>query len=798
MKISLEWLKEYVDIGVEGEALVELLTMAGIEVESRKTVRVPDGILVCEILEADPHPSADKLKVCKVSAGEGKILQVVCGAPNARQGLKTALATIGSKLSVPGGSIEICERSLRGVQSFGMLCSAKEIGIGDDSGKIIELPQDYKPGEALSARIPSATILDLEITPNRPDLYSHFGIARDLAALLSIKAKMPKFSPPVCQESDDCSNLVKLENAALCPFYTARLIREVKVGKSPDWLIDRLEKIGLRAINNVVDATNYVLHELGQPLHAFDFAKLGGGCVVVRNAGDGEEILMLDGTKLKLKNSQLVIADSSRPLALAGIMGGEESGVSENTSDILLESAFFTASDVRRTSRETGISTDSSYRFERGVDPGMVEAASERAASLIIKIAGGKAASPLLRFGKLPEMPATFPCRHERVRKLLGLDISDKEMLSIYKRLGLNAEKKRAHCIVSPPSFRGDLKNEADLAEEVARIHGISKIPTPPVRAESGGSIRNDSYCPIEDARAQLISLGLDECVNYSLCDEASALSDANFAKENLIEISNPINRDFAFMRPSLLSGMLKSVSHNLSRKNCDLALFELGRAYCKNFGNYPEERIEACIMLTGRTHPERYSAEKNTEYDFYDIKGIVEAWLEMRKIPDFSFRPSENANFADGFCAELLVNGRGAGFLGMVSERLAAEMRLKGRLFTAILQFGPVLLATPEKIVFKALSQFPSISRDMAFLAPPEFEHGDFVGRLRKLAVKHLESVEIFDEFRDPSMSDGRRSLAYTFVYRDAAKTLTDEEVNSIHNGLRESLRKEMRIELR
>lgn len=799
MKLSSAWLNEYVCTPDNTAQLVEVLTMVGIEVEGTTVISVPEKTVVCEILEANPHPNADKLIVCKVFDGKNS-LQIVCGAPNARAGLKTALAPIGTVFSDPatGKSFTIEERPLRGVISQGMMCSAKELGLSNEADGIIEFPNEFKVGEPLSNYFPKDIILTLEITPNRPDLYSHFGIAREIGAIFSTKVKLPKIPVLKATQNSNFANIAKIDDYELCPFYTARVIHDVKIAPSPAWLKKRLENIGLRAINNVVDITNFVLHELGQPLHAFDLDLLAGGSVNVRKAREGEQMLMLDGTTVKLRNSQLVIADAEKPVALAGVMGGKHSGVTDKTTRILLESAYFKPSGIRKASKETGLSTDSSYRFERGVDPEMVEFASDRAAALIAEIAGGKIASELIRCGQKPPLPPTFPCRHEKVRELLGLEISDREMISIYKRLGLGVEKAKGFCRISPPSYRADLKNEADMAEEVVRIYGIDKIPAPPVRAESSGSIRDDSYYAIETARAQLVSLGLNEAVNYSLMNEKSALLDKNFQKSDLIELSNPINRDFAFLRPSLLPSMIKVIEHNVSRKNDDFAIFELGYAYCANEAKFQEERLEVCIVASGRRHPERFSEEKKLLSDFAEIKGIVEAWFEIRKISSVSFKPAKNANFAENYCAEVFVNGRKCGTLGKLSPSLLTDIRLKHDVFAACLEIDAIISETPSRLVFKPLSQFPAVQRDMAFIAGPDFRHQDFIDFISNLKVKYLDSVEIFDEFKDERLGSGKKSLAYSFIYRHNERTLTDDEVNQIHNSLREKLSAELKIELR
>lgn len=801
MKISVDWLGEYVKVPENTGGLVEELTMVGIEVEGVKELSVPASVIVCEIIECLPHPNADKLNVCKISSGgTSEELQVVCGAPNARKGLRTAFAPAGTTFKYREGECDreyvIEERPLRGVVSKGMLCSAKELGISEDGDGIIELPAKYAVGSLLNECIGKDTVLDLEITPNRPDLYCHFGIAREISAICGKKAKLKSVKVP--EPAEIFPFTVRIDDRELCPFYTARIIRGVKVKPSPAWLVRRLENIGLRPINNVVDITNFVLHETGQPLHAFDLGRLSGGEIIVRRAEKGETMEMLDGTEIRLKGSYLVIADKEKPIALAGVMGGKYSGVGVDTVDILLESAYFKAQNVRMTSRNAELSTDSSYRFERGVDSEMVEKASNRATSLILALAGGKIASQLIFVGEKPVLPSPVPCRYEKIRNLIGIEIPDKEITGIFKRLGFRIEKGKGACTVHPPSFRHDIKTEADLTEEVARIHGISNIPTIQIKADSGGSIRNDSYARIETLHDQLLSLGLDECYTYSLTSKQNALSDSDFSENDLIEISNPINRDFTCMRPSLFSGMIQSVEYNISRRNTDLALFELGRAFCHNSAKYPEERLECCIAMTGRRHPERFSAEREICHDYYDLKGVLESWLEMRKIRRFTFAPCANANFAEDACAELFVNGEKCGILGKISDKLTASLRLRTSLFVAKVNVDKIILHTPDMVLFKPVSLFPSTSRDLAFIAGAEFRHQKFVSFVESLNVLNLEGVELFDEFRDESFGTERKSLAYSLTYRNEGRTLTDAEVNEAHEKLRSTIQKELGIELR
>ncbi|MFA7230626.1 MAG: phenylalanine--tRNA ligase subunit beta, partial [Victivallaceae bacterium] len=508
MNISYNWLSQYVDISCGLKVLAEKLTMAGIEVEAIEEKRtVPAGVVVAEILERKPHPDADKLSVCRVFDGKEE-LQIVCGAPNCDAGKKVPLATIGAVFvdSESGKEFAIKKSKLRGVESNGMLCSAMELGLAGDHSGLLELPAHLQTGTSLLEIHPGDTMIEVEVTPNRPDWLSHWGIARDVSCLLNTVAVMPEITLPAPSGTDSEKNLVTVEDKELCPRYTARIIRNVKVHDSPEWLKERLLSIGLRPINNIVDITNFVLMELGHPLHAFDLDKLAEQRIVVRRATDGEKFTSLDGSELELKTKHLVIADAQKPVALAGVMGGLDSGVTGETVNVLLESAAFFSSNIRATSRELGISSDSSYRFERGIDWNMLETASDRATALILELAGGTLTSKLIDVCGAKPQPPVIVCRFDRIRKLIGIDMSNSRIVDIFRKLYLDVlDITGEQCLVTPPLFRLDLEREADLAEEVARVNGLEAIPVIPVMGKMVASINKDSYLKYQELREELI-----------------------------------------------------------------------------------------------------------------------------------------------------------------------------------------------------------------------------------------------------------------------------------------------------
>ena len=639
----------------------------------------------------------------------------------------------------------------------------------------------------------------MEITPNRPDWLSHWGVARDIVALTGSSLKRPDSSIPQPKADEYAGKgLVEVTAPDLCPVYTARVVKGVTVKESPDWLKARLEAVGVRPINNIVDITNYVMFELGQPLHAFDLKLLNGPRIIVRRAAQDEKIVALDGKEYKLTSDTLVIADALKPVAIAGVMGGEHSGVLPETKDLLLESACFNPASIRATSKRLGLTSESSYRYERGVDPALAAWASDRAIKLILELAGGELVSGLVDVSAPWKAMPQIKCRFAKVRSLIGVQLENTKIEGILKNLGMEVSGSGAEsCIVTPPSFRPDIENEADLAEEVIRIHGLDKIPDIKPRAIAPAAFAEDSHAKVEGLRNGLVATGLFECVNTSMIDEKLALLDLQFVSDDLLKMANPISLDLAILRPSLLPGMLATVKRNISRKNIDLALFEIGHVFCANKAKFPEERDECVIALTGRKHPERFSKERAELYDFYDLKGAIEAVLSARRLESFSFVAAKDPRFVDGVCAELLIDGAKAGVFGQAAAPLTAGMRLQTPLFIAVIQLGKLFAAKERGLHYKQLSQFPPVSRDVAFLAPSSLEHAKVVEFINGCKLKNLESVELFDIFADPSLG-GKRSMAYSLTFRAGDRTLTDDEVNAAHEQLRSKLASGLGVELR
>ena len=799
MKLSLNTLKRYIDITLSPEELADALTMAGLEVEEIETVgKIPEGVIVAKIISRRKHENSDHLSICEVFTGS-ETLQIVCGAPNCDAGNIVPLATIGTVFQDGEGTFTIKKGKIRGVESFGMMCSARELGLSEDHNGLLLLPGTLEIGKPLQDYTTTDTVYTLEITPNRPDWLSYWGVARDIAALVGGTVKFPAPENVPTSLAGDWGSLVTVEAPDLCPLYTARVIRNVKVGESPAWLKGALSAIGIRPINNIVDITNFVMMELGEPLHVFDMRFLKGERLVIRRAKENETITALDGKKYDLTTNDLVIADTEKPVAIAGVMGGEYSGVVNDTTDVVLESAWFDPASVRATSRRLGLSSEASYRFERGADRAMIVPASMRAAQLIRELGSGDVVSPLVTVAQ-PEKPARIiDLKYDRVRSLLGMDVSNRRIDDILHSLGFaTVRQSESGASFSVPSWRDlDVMGQADLAEEVARIHGLDKLPDVPIKATQS-DISGDAILPVTHLREELADVGLYEIVSNSMMSEASAVRGGIFEPADLIRPDNPISLDLAVMRPSLLPCLLDAVRYNIARKNYDLGFFEIGHVFCANTAKFPEERDEVGIAITGCAHPERYSKERGQQYDFFDLKGILESILSRRRLSSFTFVPATDPRFLPTCCAELIIDGKKAGVLGQAADELTKGMRLTTPLFIALIQLDAIFAASRKSEYYVPVSQFPSVSRDVAFIAPAKLRNQDVVDFIRKLHLPHLESVALFDVFEGKAIGEGKKSLAYSLVFRSPERTLTDDEVNVLYEKVRKNLAEGLGVELR
>lgn len=794
MNVSLNWLQERLDFGSRSlDEVCDLLTFAGIEIEGLHETGVKDEkIVVAEIKDAVPHPDADRLKVTQVDAGEGSLRQIVCGATNYEVGDKVPCCLPGAQL--PGG-FEIGEAKMRGVESRGMLAAGSEIGLTDKEDGLLILDPSFEVGTPVKDLFDSDTLIEVEITPNRPDLLSHSGLARELAALLHTETKpVTKFHDTETREDADRV----IVDSPTCPFYSLLSITGVKVGPSPAWLATKLKAIGLRPINNIVDVTNYVLHELGQPLHAFDAAKVSGG-IHVRPAKSGETFKALDEETYELEEDDCLISDQDgTPLALAGIMGGLDSGVSEGTTDILLESAYFTTTEIRQTSRRLMLTSDSSYRFERGVDPQQVLPASALAAALILEIAGGEAASHTVTAGRLPGPLPDVTLDLERMRQLMDESISLDEASDILLRLGLNSQDQQRWTI---PSWRADLERSADLIEEIARVHGLEKVP-----ARTGGTAVDESaidrdYDRLLDLKKRLVGLGFFEAQTIKLI-AASQLPDClplrPLQDGDLVQVARPLSEDHAILRPALTPGLVAVAENNLRQGARTIRFFEAGRQF-RNVGGGKATDLEAdslALILGGEAEPPGWTRQDNRTLDLYDLKAAIQAMLGGLTI-QFSPRPRE------GFllCGDIQLAGKPIGTFAQLLPSRARALGFKAPLYLAELDQKKILATRPEGFQIAPLPQFPGSSRDIAMELPLTTSNAEIEKALAKHQDPLLVSALCFDEFTDPSgekMAADKRSLAYTFGYRSEKGTMKQKEIDAAHERLRAHLEKSLPVTFR
>ena len=797
MKTSIDWLNDYIQIPWNAKELATRLTAAGLEVEGiESTGSIPDGVVTAKILSREPHPDSDHLSVCKVTIGEGEPLQIVCGAPNCDAGKIVPLATIGTDF----GEFKIKKSKLRGVESFGMMCSAKELGLSQDHSGLMILPDDTPLNVPLTKIVNTDTVIDWEVTPNRPDWLSHYGIAREISAVSGAELKLPEM-PIDVDSSKKVSDFIDIsvQDTDLCPRYMGRVFTGVKIGPSPDWMVRRLEAVGLRSINNVVDITNYVMLEFGNPLHAFDLRTLEGGKIIVRRAAEGEKITTLDETKLTLTSNNLLIADQNKGVALAGIMGGENSMITDDTTTVLLEAATFDRSNIRISSRTLGIATDSSYRFERGVSPYVTELASKRAASLLCQLCGAKQVEGVIDCYGKKWQTADIRMSYQRCNSRLGLQLTPEQIVDCLKRRGLEILSKDDTAVtVRTPAWRFDLAAEHDLVEEVAQMCGLDNIPEAPVCAKVGGPLKDDTYLPQEMARADFQAIGLDEIYNYSMWSLKQCLAGTEYKEEEILRVSNPISLDTAYLRPTLLPGLLAVVNHNVAHNQHDLGLFEIGRVFLNGKNGY-EERLQAAVALTGHPYPERFGADLAKCYDFYDMKGVVEDWLERRGFGNVPWTTFTSPAYKHGAAAAWIIKGAPIVSFGEAAPELTKGFRMRNPLFIAQFEVARLMAMSKSTLKYTPIPQFPGTSRDVSFVVPSDLTHAKIVSLIEGLKLQYFEKVQIFDIFEDEKvLGAGRRSLAYNITFRNPERTMTDEEANALQEKVRAALAAIPGVELR
>ena len=793
MKFSVNWLREFVELPSSVEELAELLTFAGIEIEGmEKRGANFDKVIVAQITASSQHPNADRLSVCQVDDGSGQTRQIVCGAKNYKVGDKVPLALPGAVLA---NDLKIKASKLRGVESEGMLCSGKELALSEESQGLLILSPDAQVGAPIGSLFPEDTILDVEVTPNRGDLLSHFGLAREIAALVGSPRcddRGRRSAPSLPLKSGG----IRISALRECPFYSARQIEKVTVGPSPDWLRARLESVGQRSINNVVDITNFVMLEVGQPLHAFDADKLTGG-INVRLAKENEKFLALDGKTYSLGADDLVIADDARAVGIAGVMGGEDTGVTETTKNVLLESAYFRPGSVRRTARKLNLPSDSSYRFERGVDPAMILPASQRATELIRELAAGNPSPEIATAGELPTPPKDVSLRYERCARLIGLPVPKERVDQILEGFGLEktriSEDETSWRI---PSYRSDLQREADLIEEVVRVFGIERVPVRDRSRFTPESEADRTYDFESALRQRLVARGLSEARTSALIPRKTGLFGAG-----ALELRNPLSEDHVALRPTLLAGLLDVLARNVRAGASSIRLFELGHVFSAE--NAAEKRNLA-FVFSGSAESNAHWRSASRRLDLFDLKGVI----ETIGIADLSFRRSERPGLS--LSADVLSGSTVIGFLGQLAAAPAADFGALEPVFVAeivIRKNVEVRVGSLEMVglvgrpSFREIEKFPSVARDIAMIVPEKLSHAEIMATIEGAREPLLATVELFDLFRgkeEKGFGVGKKSLAYTLTYRDRNRTLTNDEITVVHAKVRERLQRELGVELR
>ncbi len=775
MLISLDWLKEYVDINEDIKELENALTMIGQEVEAIEVQGEHlDNIVVGKIEEYGKHPDAEKLTLLKVDAGEEELLQIVCGAPNHKLGDKIVVAKLGAVLP---GDFKIKKTKIRGVESHGMLCSEKELGIGESHEGIIILPEDAPVGKDIKEYLEqNDVIFELEITPNRPDCLSHIGIAREVAAYYGRKVKYPAVSLNEVTESVFDNIHVEIEDKNRCKKFTAKVVRDVKIGESPEWIKRRLQAVGIRPINNVVDITNYIMMEYNQPMHAYDMKKLEGKKIIVRAAKDGEKLVTLDGVERELNKQELVIADESKAVGIAGIMGCENTEVDNETTDVLLEVAYFTPENIRRTSKAMGLSSEASYRFERGVDRENAETVITRAAYLVQEIAGGSVLSDIESVNVEKPEKTEININIEKLNKFIGKDLEIEEVGKIFTNLELEVKSFGENTLtVTPPSYREDLIRTADLYEEVIRMYGFDNIEDKMPEESIRPGKKDAETTAVDSAKNSLVELGLQEVINYSFIPE-NALEKVKLESE-VIRIKNPINEEMVVMRPTLIYSILTNVRDNFNRNIFDLKMFEVSRTFspAEELAN---EELKVVIALGGRTNRYLWSP-KPESYDFYDLKGYVESFLEIMGMSRYQLNRSSSKAFHPGRAAEVCVGRDVIGSFGEIHPDVAEAMEIdKERVYVAELDLVKILRYAKNKIKYEKIVKFPAVTRDLAVVLDSDVLVGNMLTDINK-SSNIIENVELFDIYQGERIEAGKKSVAMNIIMRSDKGTLAEEEVN-------------------
>jgi len=774
MQFSEAWLRELVNPALDTAALVEQITMAGLEVDAVTPAAAEfSGVVVGQVVSVVAHPDADKLRICNVEVGESEPLQIVCGASNVREGLKIPAALIGAVLP---GNFKIKKSKLRGEQSFGMLCSEKELGIAEDADGLMELAEDAPVGMDIRDYLElNDQLIEVDLTPNRADCLSVEGVAREVALLNEMEFSIPELAPVAVGHEDTIE--VKVSVPKACPRYQGRLIKGVNASaETPLWMQERLRRSGLRSLGPVVDVTNYVLLEVGQPLHAFDAAKLSGG-IEVRMANKDEPLTLLNEQEIKANTETLIIADAEKALALAGIMGGSSSAVSESTQDIFLECAFFSPTFMMGKSRHYGLHTDSSHRFERGVDADLQSRAIERASELIIEIAGGSAGpvTEVVTQGALPKREA-IKLRQQRIKRILGVDLDASVVDGILQRLGMSVVKEADGWQVTAPGFRFDIAIEADLIEELGRVYGYNNLPQSSLLMRSALSQAPEAVLDIDQVKDVLVARDYQEAITYSFVDEE--LQKSIVPDDTYIKLQNPISSELAVMRTTLWCGLLQAAVYNTKRQHSRVRLFEAGQRFLGTDADAQEKMVAGVIL--GSVNPEQWG-EKVRKVDFYDIKADVESLCALTG-RGIEFVAAQHSALHPGQSAEIkTLDGQSLGWIGMLHPTLEKQLGFDTNVF--LFELSQTVLLERKVPSFNSLSKFPSVRRDLALLVAEEVSFATIKECIESCNEDLIKVINVFDIYRGQGVEQGYKSVALGLTMQDETQTLTDSEIDAIVN---------------
>ncbi len=790
MQISEAWLRSYVNPSINSEKLIEQLTMAGLEVGSvEPAAAIFSGVVVGEVLSIQQHPDADRLRICQVDVGQEESLQIVCGASNVRVGLKIPAALCGAVLP---GDFNIKKSKLRGVESLGMLCSEKELGLAADANGLMELSSDAPVGIDIRDYLSlNDFIIEVDLTPNRADCLCVEGLAREVALLNKMDWSITKVNKTVIGHQDTLK--VTVEDTTACPRYLGRLIKDVNArAKTPLWMQERLRRSGLRSLGPLVDVTNYVLLELGQPLHVFDANKLSGD-ITVRRAKTDESLLLLNNEVVTLDNEALVIADDQKALALAGVMGGNDSAVSDVTQSLFLECAFFTPLAIAGKARRYGLHTDSSHRFERGVDATLQDRAIDRATQLIIDIAGGSA-GPITVVSTQENIPkrSSVLLRRQKIEKILGINFTDEYIVDLFQRLGMTIQAEAEGWQVVPPGFRFDIGIEADLIEEIARIYGYNNLPRSSLSMRSELTTATETLLDIDRVKDLLVDRGYQEAITYSFVDED--IQKNVIPNDELIRLKNPISSEMAVMRTTLWCGLLKAALYNTNRQQTRVRLFESGLRFVKQNGETHQQKMLAGLVL-GTAYSEQWT-EKSRKVDFYDVKADIQAMFALAGC-EVNFHSATHVSLHPGQTAQIVtLDGQIIGWLGMLHPNLEKKLGFDTQVF--LFELDQNIMLNKRISVFKSLSKYPSVRRDLALIVDEVITASEIINCVKKSTGPVLQDVIIFDVYRGKGIEEGKKSMALSLVIQDDTQTLTDSEIDAIVSRLLLLLANEKNAKLR